>query len=154
MTTAIDSIYTAIAAFSTTYDTDNPVNTWNYTALDGSKQPACPQRYISCSGSLDGAHAFIALGSPTCVITWTIQDTLLMKPATLGNSLVDNSSKITDYIEKYVTAIRSGRATTAQSHITAAKFEPGIYYWPEDASAGTAYIGVRVTLTIEEVISG
>jgi hypothetical protein len=76
-----------------------------------------------------------------------------MKEATLGNPLKDNSSKIVSYIDKYIAAIRTGRATTAQSHIVDAEFKPGVYYWPDDAS-GIAYIGVRVTLTVEEIISG
>lgn len=153
-TTALDAIYTAINGLNTNFSTDSTltVHTWNYTQLDGSKQPACPQRVLSCSGQLEGGMGFIALGKLTS-IDWVIVDTLLLKPALEGDSLKENSANIVKYIDAYVAAVRGLRAPSSQSHITDIKFEPGVYYWPDDTS-GTPYIGVKTTLTIQEVISG
>jgi len=153
-TTALDAIYTAIYGMNTNFSTDTTlaVHVWNYTQLDGSKQPACPQRVLSCSGQSEGGMGFIALGKLTS-IDWTIVDTLLLKEALLGDSLKENSANIVKYIDAYIAAIRGLRAPSAQSHFTDMKFEPGVYYWPDDTS-GTPYIGVKVTLNIQEVISG
>jgi hypothetical protein len=154
MTTALSSIYGAFNSMSVQFSTDTllSVHTWNYTDLDGSKQPACPQRILSCSGALEGGMGFIALGKLTS-IDWTIVDTLLLKPALEGDSLKENSGNIVKYIDAYIGALRNLRAPSAQSHVTDCKFEPGVYYWPDDTS-GTPYIGVKTTLTIQEVISG
>ncbi len=150
MTTALDGIYTALKNMSITY-TPGTITTWNYTDLDATKVPKCPQRYLACSGNTEGGMAFVAIGRLTSV-DWTIIDTVLLKPALEGESLKENSANIVKYIDGYLGAIRTLRAPTAQSHVTDAKFEPGVYYWPEDA-AGIPYIGVKVTLTIQEVIS-
>lgn len=150
---ALDSIYTALYGMNVNFSTDTQyaVHTWNYTDLDGSKSPACPQRYLAASGSLDGGMGFVALGKLTS-IEWTIVDMLLLKPALEGDALAENSGRIVSYIDAYITALRNLRAPTAQSHVTDVKFEPGVYYWPEDS--GNPYIGIKVTLTIQEVISG
>ena len=150
---AIDSIYSALSSMSVQFSTDTQyqVHTWNYTALDGSKMPACPQRYLACSGSLDGDMTFVALGKLTS-INWSVVDTLLLKPATEGDALKENNGRIVTYIAAYIAALRAMRAPTAQSHVTNMKIVPGLYYWPDD-TAGVPYVGVQITLTIQEVIS-
>jgi hypothetical protein len=149
---AIDSIFTAIYNFSVNYSTDvSAVHAWNYTDLDASKQPACPQRYLAVSGSNEGNLAFVAIGKMTS-IEWTIEDTLLMKAATEGDALKENSADLIAYAKAYITAVRNARGLTAQSHITDVQIVPGIYYWPDDSS-GIPYVGVRCTLTVQEVIS-
>jgi hypothetical protein len=149
----ISSIFGAFNSMSVQFSTDTQylVHTWNYTDLDSSKQPACPQRYLACSGSLNGDMGFVALGKLTS-IEWVIVDTLLLKPATEGDALKENNGRIISYIVAYITAIRSMRAPTAQSHVKDIKFVPGLYYWPED-SAGVPYVGVQITCTVQEVLS-
>lgn len=151
MTTALDAIYDALYGMNVAWSSDVPIHTWNYTDLDGTKEPACPQRYLSCSGTLEGGMGFVAIGKLTS-IDWTILDTMLLKPAGEGDALKENSARIVSYIDAYIGAVRSLRAPTAQSHITEMKFEPGVFYWPDNES-GVGYIGVQVTLTIQEVIS-
>ena len=148
--TALDSIYTALYGWNTTWSTDVQVHVWNYTDLDTSKKPACPQRYLS--PMLEADSAFVLLGN-TMSAEWSIEDTLLIKPAGEGNPLKENAANIVKAINAYVEIVRANRAPTAQSHIKEFSISPGVYYWPDSPEGGIGYVGVRFTLQIQEVIT-
>lgn len=152
MTSALDGIYDAIKGMSTTWSTDVTVSAWNYDELDSGLQPNCPQRALSITGSLNGDFGFVAIGT-LCKIEWIITDTLFLKQAAEGESLTENSANIVKYIVAYVDALRALRAPTTQSHITGLTIKPGVYYWPDDPTAGIAYIGVQMLVTVEDIIS-
>jgi hypothetical protein len=150
MTSAIDSIYSAIAAWTPTFDSDLNVQVRGPSALSEVFNPLdCPTRMLSplAAGSR-ATTAHIALGK-TVGMTWFIVDTLYMKPAAEGDTLKENGQAINTYIASYADTVRTHRAPTTQSAIKNVGFQAGVEQWPGGGD-GVNYIIVKATLEVFE----
>jgi hypothetical protein len=150
MTSAIDSIYDAIAGWSVYYDSDLPPTVHEVQGLrDYTGTPEMPVRILSnISPEGEAAGTFVALGK-TQRIDWTISDLLLIRPTSLGGSLRNSAPQIQTYIVDYIDAVKADRSPTNQSWVESMTFTPGTYEYGDNVS----YYGVNVILTVSEIIS-
>jgi len=153
MSTAIKSIFDAVAAWTFTVD-GRVIRCRNYNELkDQLNQGDCPVRMLMIPGGTEARRGvFIALGKAQN-IEWVIEDRLYWKPAGAGQGLADFSGELTDYLALYVERVRSNRAPTSQSYIREVRCIPSFLRWP-DHDAGEPYVGMQCLLTVEEYITG
>lgn len=156
MSSAIKTIYTAIAGLSPEYDSDISISVRDYDAIANIFNPAdAPMRMLLVSAPTSEAEdtTFIAIGSGyTMRARWRITDRLFMKPVMEGLGLEDNTANLLGYIASYIDQIRTLRAPSSQSHIVSFRCTPGVYWWP-NTETGVAYFGVDCQIIVEEVIS-
>lgn len=149
---AIASIYSAIAALTPTVSTDNMPTVQAYGAVNSTlHSDELPMRKLQAfANESEGEMAFVAMGH-TAQVTWTIVDRFFYRFATQGKGWEDFADELTKYCASYINTLRTNRAPTLQSHVTGARFVPGVYVFPEGSNNRVA--GVDVILSIDEVIS-
>jgi hypothetical protein len=151
-----------IAAWSVTYDTDVTVKSIKYSSMTSSMNaPKVPTRIISVTDpNFEGEEfSFITWGSGTGVlssITWNVRDKLFLVPMGNISENRDNyDANLLDYTISYIDAIKDNKkiptvGSGRTAHIRGASFYYGEVRHPENV--GDAYLGVIVTLEIEEYI--
>lgn len=82
------------------------------------------------------------------VVDWQLTDLLLARGAAAGLGLVDIAEPLTEYLERYIDAMRTLR-TFARWKVISVDAKVDMIEWPE--SSGQWYDGVRSQLTIREL---
>ena len=153
MSSVINDIYTAIAAWTPTHKAGVSVNVWTPAKIVDTLSPAsCPLRIlpIVAGGETGESGNFIALGK-TFSVTWLITDLYLMRAvAHVPAHRDDVDKRLYDYQVSYIDAVIADRSPTSQSHIVSVNMYPGIQRWPDPDSE--PYFGVRCVLEIQEII--
>lgn len=146
---AIASIYSAVAALAPTPSSDYVVRVQAYGDVDSQLHTdLLPMRKLQAfANNSQGEFAFVALGR-TVQVDWTIQDRFFFRFANQGQGWEDFADELTAYSKSYIDILKTNRAPTAQSHVTAARFVPNIFNWMDKRVAG-----VDVILSISEIIS-
>ena len=153
MSSAINSIYTAIAAWAPTYKAGVTTKVWTPAKIVSTLSPAsCPLRILTITeGGESGEEGnFIALGK-TFSVTWLITDLFLLRAVAHVPAHRDDVDKaLIDYQASYLDAVITDRSPTSQSHILRVSMYPGVIRWPTMES--DPYFGVRCVLEIQEFI--
>jgi hypothetical protein len=156
MSSAIASIYDAIATWTPTYDSDVTIPVENYNQVNSTfKDANAPVRKLMFGPSPAELRegAFITLGKLQGV-NWTIHDYLYLKATASGVGYAEVSGKLLLYIASYDEQVRQNRAPTTQSSIQDVSCTPGVLYWPPGSETGEQYWGVDCAITVREIISG
>jgi hypothetical protein len=151
-TSAITSIYSALAGLAPTYDSDVTVRVQSIGKVNEfAHTDDLPMRKLQAFQNESGSEmAFLALGT-TVTVTWTVVDRFLMRHANQGAGWEEFADELTLYCASYINILKSNRALTCGSHVENVSFRPGIFTFPEGSAKRIA--GVDVILTISEVIS-
>lgn len=153
MSSEINAIYTAIAAWAPTHKAGVSVNVWTPAKIVSTLSPAsCPLRVLTITegGETGEEGNFIALGK-TFSVTWLLTDLYLMRAVAQTPTHRDDVDKrLIDYQASYLDAVIADRSPTSQSHIVRVSMYPGVIRWPTLES--DPYFGVRCVLEIQEII--
>lgn len=154
MSSAIASIYSALAAKTVTVGTVTPTIYSLASIPHNAATAILPCRMLLPMGNNptggDGFR-FIAMGS-SAKVEWQVIDLLLWEASSQGRGIEDVAPDLLAYCGAYVDMLRTFTAPTAQSHLVSANCVPGMYQYP--AGAGNSYFGVLCTLVVEEALVG
>jgi hypothetical protein len=149
--TQIVTIFASLAAMQPAWSGGATPKVWNGAVQgDGGIRAtlttaSIPLRILSTTGDLEGRDfAFIALGKLSNV-TWVIEDLLLAKVVSEGDSLKGISPSLVGYADSYITKLRDLRAPSTNSHVVGASFKPGVYEW-----GGFQCFGLKALVSIQE----
>lgn len=147
MASNLDGILDALEAMSIT----------GYTVLRGATLKnvvdiaTTPCRIISAIGIESGqAGQMTPVANGVVRITWTITDSALMRPASLGIGLSDIAPAMEDYVTAYHDALRSLHTAAHRWTITEPRLRSQILEWP--AASGQYFDAVVATLSVVDII--
>lgn len=154
MSSAIASIYSALASQSVTVDTKTPT-VYSLAAIPKHVDTAIlPCRLLLPMGNNptggDG-FGFIAVGT-SAKVNWQIVDLMLWEVEAQGLGIEDFAPDLVAYCGAYLDKMRTFKAPTSQSHLVSVNCAPGMYQYP--SQLGKSYFGVLCTLTVEEALVG
>lgn len=145
----LDGILDALEAMS--------ITGYSYTVLRGSTLKSVvdiattPCRIISAIGVQSSQTRRLTFGSGAVMRTeWTIQDTALIRPASLGIGLMDIAPTLEGYLAAYHEAIRSVVASNSAWVITDVSLRSQVLEWP--AASGQFFDAVVATLTASDIV--
>jgi hypothetical protein len=149
MASNLDGILDALEAMS--------ITGYSYTVLRGSTLKnvvdiaTTPCRIISAIGIESGqAGQMTPVANGVVRITWTITDSALMRPASLGIGLSDIAPAMEGYVTAYHDALRSLHTTAHRWTITEPRLRSQILEWP--AASGQYFDAVVATLSVVDII--
>jgi hypothetical protein len=149
MGSQLDNILDALEAMS--------ITGYTYTVYRGStlkdviEIAHTPCRIISAIGVQSSRTDRLTFGSGAVMRTdWTIQDTALIRFASLGIGLRDVAVSMEGYLAAYHQAVRSAFDANSRWLITDVSLRSQVLEWP--AASGNFYDSVVVTLTVTDII--
>jgi hypothetical protein len=145
MGSQLDSILDALQAMT--------ITGYSYTVYRGSTLKNVidiantPCRIISAIGVQSGRTDRLTFGTGALMRTdWTVQDTALIRPASLGIGLSDMAATM----EAYHEAVRSAFDANSRWLITDVAVRSQVLEWP--AASGNFFDAVVATLTVTDII--
>ena len=149
MASNLDGILDALQAMT--------ITGYSYTVLRGATLKnvidiaTTPCRIISAIGVQSSQTRRLTFGSGTVMRTeWTIQDTALIRHASLGIGLMDIAPTLEGYLAAYHQAVRSAVDGNARWLITDVALRSQVLEWP--AASGNFFDAVVATLTVADII--
>ena len=94
----------------------------------------------------EGDDRFIAIGTLNG-IEWKVRDLCLWAPVVAGAGFQQFAEPMVAYVKLYISALKTMRIPTEQSHIRSVSFALGLAPWAE-----AQYYAIDTTLTVEEFI--
>ncbi len=149
MGSQLDNILDALQAMT--------ITGYSYTVYRGStlknviEIAQTPCRIISAIGVQSSQTRRLTFGSGAVMRTeWTIQDTALIRPASLGIGLMDIAPTLEGYLAAYHEAIRSVVASNSAWVITDVSLRSQVLEWP--AASGSFFDAVVATITASDIV--
>lgn len=149
MASNLDAILDALEAMTITGH--------SYTVLRGATLKnvvdiaTTPCRIISAVGMESSqARQMTPVASGIVQITWTITDTALLRPASLGIGLMDIAPTMESYITAYHDALRSLHTSGRRWTVTEPRLRNQILEWP--AASGSYFDAIVATLSVVDII--
>jgi len=149
MASNLDGILDALEAMS--------ISGYSYTVLRGSTLKnvvdiaTTPCRIISAIGVQSSQTRRLTFGSGAVMRTeWTIQDTALIRPASLGIGLMDIAPTLEGYLAAYHEAIRTVFAGNSAWVVTDVSLRSQVLEWP--AASGQYFDAVVATITASDIV--
>jgi len=107
-------------------------------------ESALPTRLLM--PSLEGNSKYVGMGTLKHM-TWQIQDLCLFARVAKGTGINQYAQAMVQYLEDYLTALKSKRSPYANSHITGISAQMAPVQWSD-----VTYWGVNIILTVEEIL--
>jgi hypothetical protein len=155
----LSTIYSQLASMAVTY-TDaaaasvNPT-VYSLATIPGSIQTEhLPCRLLLSIGQGGGQNNLRILDGAGVVASWSITDFFLLEASAQGEGLHIQAPVLISYCMAYARALaaqfRFLSAPSTETRTVSARILPGVFEYP--AGAGVYFYGVKVDLTVEELL--